>query len=136
MSSVFKRRLLEQSKKKVKKKVKGVTPVRNMIRRDYKREIFKYYGYPKVVERVSPLQQRHRREKTARGIARRLLLGDIPSRNARGSGKDVDHRDHNPLNNAKSNLRLISIKANRSDNKRKEATGGSRVLPGRRRPKD
>jgi len=30
--------------------------------------------------------------------------------------KDIDHIDHNPLNNKISNLRIRSIKSNRSDN--------------------
>ena len=30
--------------------------------------------------------------------------------------KDIDHIDHNPLNNKINNLRIRSIKSNRSDN--------------------
>jgi len=32
----------------------------------------------------------------------------------KGDGKDVDHKDGNPRNNAKSNLRVTTKKANRS----------------------
>ena len=32
----------------------------------------------------------------------------------KGDGKDVDHKDGNPRNNAKSNLRVSTKKANRS----------------------
>ena len=33
------------------------------------------------------------------------------------SGKDIDHRDHNPLNNDSSNVRLRDVSCNRGDNK-------------------
>jgi hypothetical protein len=33
--------------------------------------------------------------------------------------KDIDHKDHNPLNNKISNLRIRNIKSNRADNKQK-----------------
>ena len=33
------------------------------------------------------------------------------------AGKDIDHRDRNPLNNSRSNLRVQSKSANRSRNK-------------------
>jgi hypothetical protein len=36
----------------------------------------------------------------------------------KGDGKDVDHKNSNPLDNRKSNLRLRSRSANRSDNKK------------------
>jgi hypothetical protein len=32
-------------------------------------------------------------------------------------GKDVDHRDSNPLNNSSSNLRISTVNRNRSKNK-------------------
>jgi hypothetical protein len=32
----------------------------------------------------------------------------------KGDGKDVDHRDGNPHNNGKSNLRVMDASANRS----------------------
>ena len=34
---------------------------------------------------------------------------------AKGNGKDVDHKDGNPRNNSKGNLRLLSKSSNRSN---------------------
>ena len=34
---------------------------------------------------------------------------------AKGSGKDVDHKDANPRNNSKGNLRLLSKSSNRAN---------------------
>jgi len=39
----------------------------------------------------------------------------------RNDGKDVDHKDGNPKNNSKSNLRLLSKAANRSIKRNKNA---------------
>ena len=40
---------------------------------------------------------------------------------SRGDGKDVDHKDGNPKNNSKKNLRVISRAANRSIKRNKNA---------------
>jgi hypothetical protein len=36
---------------------------------------------------------------------------------SKGDGKDVDHKSRNPMNNARSNLRVQSASKNRSNNK-------------------
>lgn len=40
---------------------------------------------------------------------------------SRGDGKDVDHKDGNPKNNSKNNLRVIGRRANRSFKRNKNA---------------
>lgn len=40
---------------------------------------------------------------------------------SRGDGKDVDHKDGNPSNNSKKNLRVIAASANRSIKRNKNA---------------
>jgi hypothetical protein len=66
--------------------------------RDYKKE-YKWQGTPEQIKRRS-----------SRNKARRLLIKRGHSLN----GKDVDHKDGNPLNNSLKNLRISSVKANRS----------------------
>lgn len=68
--------------------------------RDYKKEYREYHGKP---------EQRKRR--SSRVLARRLMK----QKNGTSAlaGKDVDHKDGNPLNNKASNLRLLSVKKNR-----------------------
>lgn len=55
--------------------------------------------------------ERMKRERAMRNAARRRLAkaGMVK----RGDGKHVDHIDGNPNNNRRSNLRVISAKANR-----------------------
>lgn len=69
--------------------------------RDYKKEYQDYHSKPEQIKRRS-----------SRNKARRLVAS------ARGKdklkGKDVDHFDKNPLNNSLKNLRITSIKKNRS----------------------
>lgn len=70
--------------------------------RDYREEYDAYHGTP---------EQKKRR--AARNKARRHLEQD--GRVSKGDGKDVDHKDHNPLNNSSSNIRVRDRSANRSD---------------------
>ena len=70
-------------------------------KRDYKREYARDHASKKAkVERAS------------RNKARRSLTKS--GRVQKGDGKDVDHRDGNPRNNSKKNLRVISKSKNRS----------------------
>ena len=76
--------------------------------RDYRKERQAYYGYGKA-STVTPEQRRHRREMANRKKARAKMAKVTTVR-----GKEVDHKDGNPLNNKRSNLQVISRHANRS----------------------
>jgi hypothetical protein len=64
------------------------------------------YTYDKAYRRA------HRAEDAARHRARRLMIKKHGK--AALKGKDVDHKDGNPLNNKRSNLQIMSKGANRS----------------------
>jgi len=68
--------------------------------RDYKKEYREYQGTS---------QQKKNRAK--RNSARRKLMAEGAVH--KGDGKDVDHRDGNPQNNVRANLRVTSRKLNR-----------------------
>jgi hypothetical protein len=72
-------------------------------KRNYRKEYDNYHSRP---------EQRKNRSK--RVLARRLMmkLGKV----RKGDGKDVDHKDGNPKNNGKSNLRVRDKSENRADN--------------------
>lgn len=57
-----------------------------------------------------------KKRRAARGRARYKM--EKAGKVRKGDGKDVDHRDGNPNNNSKSNLRVRSKSANRKDNRR------------------
>jgi|TARA_R100000482_G_C5111999_1_gene141043 hypothetical protein len=69
--------------------------------RDYKREYEQYHSKP---------EQKKRR--AGRNRARRIM--SMLKRVKKGDGKDVHHKDGNPTNNSKKNLRVESKKTNRS----------------------
>lgn len=70
-------------------------------KRNYAKEYAEYDSKPaRVKARVS--RNKARREMIREGKAK---VGD---------GKDVDHKDGNPLNQKRSNLRMMSAKKNRS----------------------
>lgn len=71
-----------------------------MKARDYKKEYLTYQGLP---------EQKKRR--AGRNAARRMLAKQGLVR--KGDGKDVHHKDHNPHNNARSNLAALSKSKNR-----------------------
>lgn len=72
-------------------------------KRNYRQEYDRYHSRP---------EQRKNRSK--RVLARRLMmkLGKV----RKGDGKDVDHKDGNPRNNGKHNLRVRDKSENRADN--------------------
>lgn len=57
-----------------------------------------------------------KKRRAARNATRREAIRE--GKVKKGDGKDIDHRDGNPHNQSKSNLRVRSASANRSDNKR------------------
>ena len=65
--------------------------------RDYAKEYRTYQGKPKQIKR-----------RASRNAARRKVL------NGRKSSMDVHHKDGNPMNNSRSNLRLTSRSKNRA----------------------
>jgi hypothetical protein len=70
--------------------------------RDYDREYSSYHSQPEQIKR-----------RAARVMARRHM--ERTGRAKKGDGKDVDHKDGNPLNNGEGNLRMRSRSANRAD---------------------
>ena len=75
-----------------------------MSERNYRKEYDNYHKKPE-----------QRRRNDSRKAARRLMIKKHGK--AKLAGKDIDHKDRDPSNNAKSNLRIQSKKANRSRNK-------------------
>lgn len=65
--------------------------------RNYSKEYSDYHSKPKQIKR-----------RASRNAARRKVL------NGRKSTKDVDHKDGNPMNNSRKNLRLASKSRNRA----------------------
>jgi len=78
--------------------------------RNYKKEYRDYHGKPEQIKR-----------RAGRNAARRQMtkLG----RASKGDGKDVDHKDRNPQNNSRGNLRMQSKSQNRSRNSNKTKLG-------------
>ena len=68
--------------------------------RNYPKEYKDYHGKPEQIKR-----------RAGRVKARREM--EKSGRVKKGDGKEVDHRDHNPNNNSKSNLRVVNKKTNR-----------------------
>ena len=69
--------------------------------RDYKKEYLEYQG--------TPMQKKRRAKRNA---ARRRLMRE--GRVKKGDGKDVDHKNGDPMDNSSSNLHVMSASANRS----------------------
>jgi hypothetical protein len=74
--------------------------------RDWKAE------YKARAEYLKEYRRKHRKQDAARARARRSM-GSIPS------GYEVDHKDSNPTNNSKDNLRIVPRKTNRAKGARK-----------------
>lgn len=70
-------------------------------KRNYKKEYRNYHGKP---------EQRKRR--SSRTTAR--YHAEKSGRASKGDGKDLHHKDGNPMNNSRKNLKLTSKKSNRS----------------------
>ncbi len=51
------------------------------------------------------------KKRTARNKARRMM--EREGKVSKGDGRDVDHKNSNPLDNSKGNLKVVSRKANR-----------------------
>ena len=69
--------------------------------RDYKREYQNYHSKPE-----------QKRNRASRNAARRAMIRAGAAK--KGDGKDVDHKNRNPLDNRLGNLRMISKSRNRS----------------------
>lgn len=78
------------------------------MRRNYRAEYDNYHAKP---------EQKKRR--ASRNKARRKLIASGAVR--KGDGKDIDHKDGNPRNNSRSNLRVQSKSSNRSFKRNKNA---------------
>ena len=57
-----------------------------------------------------------KKKRAARNAARNKMIKAGKAR--KGDGKDVDHKDRNPRNNKRSNLRVTTKASNRSRNSR------------------
>jgi 3-methyladenine DNA glycosylase Mpg len=84
-----------------------------MTERNYKREYETYQGTSKQKKRRAK-RNKARREALREG---RVKLGD---------GMDIDHKDRDPNNNSKSNLRVKPKSANRSFSRKGEKGHGKR----------
>jgi hypothetical protein len=71
------------------------------VARDYAKEYKNYHSRPEQIKKRS-----------SRNKARRLLMKLGKAK--KGDGKDVHHKDGNPMNNKKSNLKLLIKNKNRS----------------------
>jgi hypothetical protein len=69
--------------------------------RDYAKEYRNYQGTGDQIKR-----------RAKRNAARRLLIKKGVAK--KGDNKDVHHKDGNPMNNSRSNLRIASKSSNRS----------------------
>ena len=80
--------------------------------RDYRAEYRAYYGPPAGQGTPNGIQMLHRKHKASRHDARKVMRKALGVRSL-PLGKDVDHKNHKPLDNRTSNLRLMTVKRNR-----------------------
>ena len=71
--------------------------------RNYRKEYDNYHSRPE-----------QRKNRSSRNLARRLMRKKLGVKAV--AGKDIDHKDKNPRNNSRSNLRIQSKSKNRSRN--------------------
>ena len=71
--------------------------------RNYRKEYDNYHSRPE-----------QRKNRSSRNLARRLMKKKLGIKKIRG--KDIDHKDKNPRNNSRKNLRIRSKSYNRSHN--------------------
>ena len=71
-----------------------------MAKRNYRKEYDTYHSKPE-----------QKKNRASRNTARRQAASAGKVR--KGDGKDVDHKDGNPRNNSKKNLRVVSKSVNR-----------------------
>jgi len=76
-------------------------PYQKNGKRDYKKQNEKYDSKPSV-----------KKDRASRNAARKTMVKAGKVR--KGDGKDVDHKDGNPRNNKRSNLRVTTKAKNRS----------------------
>lgn len=81
--------------------------------RDYAREYSRFQSSKKA-----------KRDRASRNKARRQA--EREGRVHRGDGKEVDHRDSNPMNNSGSNLRVVSRRTNRAKKENSRRRGSRR----------
>ena len=72
-----------------------------MVMRNYSKEYREYHAKPG-----------QRKNRSKRNSARRLMRKKLGEGRIRG--KDIDHKDKNPRNNSRRNLRVLSKSINRS----------------------
>lgn len=77
-------------------------------KRDYRAEYDRYQGTPE-----------QRKKNDSRKKARRVM--EAKGKVRKGDGKDVDHKNMNPLHNNPKNLRVTTPRANRSFPRNKNA---------------
>jgi hypothetical protein len=70
------------------------------MKRDYRKEYDSYHG-----------KEEQKKRRASRNAARNKLAKT--GRVHKGDGKEVDHKDMNPRNNKRSNLKVVSKKVNR-----------------------
>lgn len=75
-------------------------PIKNKTKAFFKKEYKKYYSSPEAIKKRSN-----------RNKARRLMI-KAKGKNAL-KGKEVDHKDGNPMNNSRRNLQITSRGYNR-----------------------
>jgi len=85
-----------------------VRPVANTAKRNYKGE---YKNYQSTTEQ--------KKRRASRNAARSKMLAS--GKVKKGDGKDVAHRNGNPKDNRKSNLKVVSASKNRSYKRTKTA---------------